>query len=59
MELYMAVAEGYRLTLDVDQSAWGDYDWSIYLALSQESGKGALVASESAYSSAADAAAAH
>jgi hypothetical protein len=58
MELYMAVAEGYRLTLDVKQCAFGDYGWYIYLALSQEPGKGALVASDTSCNSASEAAAA-
>jgi hypothetical protein len=58
MELYMTIGEGYRLTLDVDESASGDYGWYIYLALSKEQGKGTLVASDSSCESASEAAAA-
>lgn len=57
MELYMTVGEGYRLTLDVDESASG-YGWYIYLALSKEQGKGTLVVSDDACESASEAAAA-
>ncbi|AOB32306.1 hypothetical protein AKI39_18650 [Bordetella sp. H567] len=57
MELYMTMGEGYRLTLDVDETASG-FGWSIYLALSKEQGKGTLVASDDACESASEAAAA-
>ncbi|ARP83105.1 hypothetical protein CAL12_21320 [Bordetella genomosp. 8] len=57
MELYMTIGEGYRLTLDVDESASG-YGWYIYLALSKEQGKGTLVISDEACESASEAAAA-
>lgn len=58
MELYMTMGEGYRLTLDVDESASGDYGWLIYLALSKERGKGTVVASDGCCESASEAAAA-
>ncbi|WP_157664810.1 hypothetical protein [Bordetella genomosp. 9] len=58
MELYMTMGEGYRLTLDVEQSISGDYGWYIYLALSKEQGKGTLVASDTVCESASEAAAA-
>jgi len=57
MELYMTIGEGYRLALDVDESASG-YGWYIYLALSKEQGKGTLVISDEACESASEAAAA-
>ncbi|WP_143277460.1 hypothetical protein [Bordetella genomosp. 9] len=57
MELYMTIGEGYRLTLDVDESASG-YGWYIYLALSKEQGKGTLVISDESCESASEAAAA-
>lgn len=58
MELYMTVADGYRLTLDVDECVNGDFGWSIYVAMSRESGKGTLIASDSACDSASAAGAA-
>ncbi|OZI19895.1 hypothetical protein CAL26_20255 [Bordetella genomosp. 9] len=53
----MTIGEGYRLTLDVDESASG-YGWYIYLALSKEQGKGTLVISDESCESASEAAAA-
>lgn len=58
MELYTMVAEGYRLTVDVDQIETGDYGWRIYLAMSKETGRGTQVASGPPCLSAAEAAAA-
>jgi hypothetical protein len=52
------MGEGYRLTLDVEESTSGDYGWYIYLALSKEQGKGTLVASDNLCESASEAAAA-
>jgi hypothetical protein len=58
MELYMTVAEGYRLTLDVDESSNGDFGWFIFVAMSKEKGKGTLIASDARCESASEAGAA-
>jgi hypothetical protein len=55
MELYMTVAEGYRLTLDVNESANGDFGWFVYVAMSKEKGKGTLIASDLRCNSASEA----
>ncbi len=54
----MAVADGYRLTLDVDRSETGDHVWLIYIAMSRENGKGTVVDRGTHYASASAAAAA-
>jgi len=54
----MAVAEGYRLALDVERTENGEYVWLIYLAMSRETGKGTLVDSGTHFMAASAAAAA-
>ncbi|WP_233238349.1 hypothetical protein [Bordetella sp. LUAb4] len=58
MELYMAVADGYRLALDVERADNGEYVWLIYIAMSRETGKGTLVDRGTHYMAASAAAAA-
>jgi len=58
MELYVAVADGYRLALDIERIDNGEYAWSIYIAMSRETGKGTLVDRGAHYTAASAAAAA-
>ncbi|OWT72922.1 MULTISPECIES: hypothetical protein [unclassified Achromobacter] len=54
----MAVADGYRLALDVERAENGEYVWLIYIAMSRETGKGTLVDRGTHYMAASAAAAA-
>lgn len=54
----MAVADGYRLALDVERAENDQYEWLIYIAMSREAGKGTLVDRGSHYVAASAAAAA-
>lgn len=58
MELYVAVADGYRLALDVERTENGEYVWLIYIAMTREVGKGTLVDRGTHYPAASAAAAA-
>jgi hypothetical protein len=55
MQVYMVVAEGYRLMLDISSRDDGHFGWSLHLALSTEAGSGTPVADQGAFTSAVDA----